>query len=38
MSARLKDFLAVYRLYRKHHGPIYSARIARDCVFGGLPF
>ena len=34
----LSDFLAVYRLYRRAHSPIYSARIAYGIVFKALPF
>ena len=32
------EFADVYALYRRAHGPIYSARIAFDCVYRGLPF
>ena len=34
----LRDFLSIYRQYRKAHGMIYSARIAYGCAFKGLPF
>lgn len=34
----MQDFIAIYRLYRKAHSPIYSARIAYGIVFQGLPF
>jgi hypothetical protein len=37
MSA-LRDFIAVYRLYRRHHSIAYAARIAYGCAFRGLPF
>lgn len=33
-----RDLMTVYRLYRKHHGPIYSAWIARQIVLNGTPF
>lgn len=36
--SKAREFLAVYRLYRKAHGPVYSARIAYGCVYQGLPF
>jgi hypothetical protein len=36
--SRLRDFLAVYRLYRQAHSMSYSARIAYGCVFRQLPF
>ena len=34
----LRDFISTYRLYRKAHGVIYSARIAYWCAVKGLPF
>lgn len=34
----MSQFLTIYRLYRKVHGPIYSARIAYGCAFQGKPF
>lgn len=34
----IREFLSVYRLYARHHNPIYAARIAYGCVFRGLPF
>ena len=34
----IRDFITTYRQYRKHHGVIYSARIAYGCAFRGLPF
>ena len=37
MSA-LRQFLAVYRLYRAHHSRTYAMRIAYWCAFKGLPF
>ena len=37
MSA-LRQFLAVYRLYRAHHSRAYSMRIAYGCAFRNLPF
>lgn len=35
---RLAEFLQVYRLYAKHHSPIYAARIAYGITFKSLPF
>lgn len=35
---KIREFLSVYRLYAKHHNPIYAARIAFGCAFRGLPF
>ena len=36
---KLKDFIAVYRLYRRSaHTPVYSARIAFGMAFLNLPF
>lgn len=34
----LAEFFAVWRLYRKHHNPIYAARIAFGIAFRRLPF
>lgn len=34
----LREFIAVYRLYRKHHTRRYAARIAYGCAVLGLPF
>jgi hypothetical protein len=34
----VRRFISIYRLYRKSHGVIYSARIAYGCAFRGLPF
>jgi hypothetical protein len=34
----MKDFFAVYRLYRKHHGPRYSAWIAYQIAVIGAAF
>ena len=36
--SRIAEFVAVYRLYRVAHGPLYAARIAYGCVYRGLPF
>jgi len=36
--SRLAEFVQVFRLYARHHNPIYSARIAYGVVFKGLPF
>ena len=35
---KLKDFIAVYRLYRHHCSRRYSWRIAYGMAFKGLPF
>jgi len=35
---RIKEFIAVYRLYARHNPRIYAARIAYGCAFRGLPF
>jgi hypothetical protein len=34
----IRDFITTYRQYRKHHGVIYSARIAYGCAFSQIPF
>lgn len=34
----LRDFLAVFRLYRRHHSIGYAARIAYGCAFRKFPF
>jgi hypothetical protein len=36
--AKLREFVAVYRLYRAHHSAIYAATRAREIVFCGIPF
>ena len=35
---KLSDFFAVFRLYAKHHSPLYAARLAYGITFRGLPF
>lgn len=35
---KIKDFIAVYRLYRCSHSPAYAARIAYGMAFKDLPF
>lgn len=35
---RLREFFSVWRLYARHHSPIYAARIAWEIAFKGLPF
>lgn len=35
---RLTEFLQVFNLYRRHHSPIYAARIAYGITFKSLPF
>lgn len=35
---KLRECLAIYRQYRKHHSPMYAARIAFGCAFKDLPF
>ncbi len=34
----MREFLAVYRLYRQHHSRAYAPRMARDIALRGLPF
>jgi hypothetical protein len=34
----LREFLSVFKLYRRHHSVIYSARIAYGIAVRGLPF
>ena len=36
--SRVAEFVQVFRLYARHHNPIYSARIAYGVVFKWLPF
>ena len=35
---KLREFLAVYRLYAQNHPRCYALRIAYGCAFRGLPF
>jgi hypothetical protein len=35
---RVREFIQVYRLYAKHHSPIYAARIAFGVAYRQLPF
>jgi len=35
---KIKDFIEVYRKYRRHHPIKYSAGIAFGIAFRGLPF
>lgn len=35
---RLREFWCVFKLYSRHHSPIYAARIAYGIAFKGLPF
>lgn len=35
---KLREFFAVWRLYARHHPPIYAARIAWGVAFQKLPF
>ena len=35
---RLREFIAVFRQYRRAHSAIYAARIAYGCAFRNLPF
>ena len=35
---RITDFIAVYRLYRRHHTARVSLRTAWGIAFQGLPF
>lgn len=34
----LRDFIGLYRLYRKHHGRVYSVRRAYEISFLSIPF
>lgn len=36
--SKAKEFLSVFRLYVKHHNPIYAARMAYGIVIKQLPF
>lgn len=38
MSAQLREFIAVYRQYRRAHSALYAARIAYGVAVKGLPF
>ena len=35
---KVREFVAVFRLYAKHHSATYAARIAYGVAFKGLPF
>lgn len=35
---KLRDFLSVYRVYRRAHSRTYAARLAYGIAFQGLPF
>ena len=34
----LRDFIGLYRLYRRHHGRGYALKRAYDIAFTNLPF
>lgn len=34
----IREFISVYRLYRRHNPARYAARIAYGIAFRGLPF
>ncbi len=36
--SKIREFLLVFNLYRKHHSMRYAVRIAYGCAFRGLPF
>jgi hypothetical protein len=36
--SKMKDFLAIYRLYRAQHSCAYSLRMAWGIAVQGLPF
>jgi len=36
--SKLKDFVSLYRLYRKHHGRGYALQRAWQIGFKGYPF
>lgn len=38
MTLKLREFIAVWWQYSRHHSPIYAARIAWGIAFKGLPF
>lgn len=38
MSQKLRTFISIARLYRRHHSAVYVARIANGIAFQGLPF
>lgn len=35
---RIREFIAIYRLYAAHNPRRYALRIAYGCAFKGLPF
>ena len=36
--SKAREFIEVFRLYAKHHNPIYAARMAYGIVVKQLPF
>ena len=34
----MREFISIYRLYRRSHGVMYSLRMARDIALRGFPF
>ena len=36
--AKAREFIEVFKLYAKHHNPIYAARMAYGIVIKQLPF
>lgn len=34
----MREFVSIYRLYRRAHGIVYSLRMARNIAFRGFPF
>lgn len=38
MSQKLRTFISIARLYRRHHSAAYAARIAHGIACQGLPF
>jgi hypothetical protein len=36
--SKAREFIQVFRLYSRHHSPLYAARIAYGVAFKHLPF
>jgi hypothetical protein len=36
--SKAREFIEVFKLYAKHHNPIYAARMAYGIVIKQLPF
>lgn len=35
---KIIEFVQTWRLYSRHHSPLYAARLAYGIAFRGLPF